>query len=267
MQSMRNFVAAVLLAGFATSLAHAAPKPAAPQPAAPKPDHAAPSGPLNHWSFEGWGGSFNYETIQKGFVVYQNDCASCHGLGLVHFRDLRRLGLSAEDVAAIAGATKIPHGLDAKGKPKMVAATPNDVFHSSYPSPEAAASHFNGGMPQDLSLAARAAPGGARHIFALLTGYRPAPPNIDMMPDHYYNIAVPGRQVAMAQPLRPGSVTLADGTKPSPPQMAHDVTEFLAWAADPNLDNRKRTGYGAIFFLVFLGFLVVLLQRNTRERS
>jgi ubiquinol-cytochrome c reductase cytochrome c1 subunit len=245
MNMITRILAAILLAGLALSRAHAAPP---------------------RWSFQGWFGNYDAGTLQKGFVVYQTDCASCHGMRQVHFRDLRALGLDAEQVSAIAAATKIPHGTDAKGKPKMGPATPNDVLQSPYPSEAAAAAKFNGAVPQDLSLAARAAPDGAQHIYAMLTGYRPAPPNLVMLPGHYYNIAEPGLQIAMAQPLKPGSVTLANGKKPGVKEMAHDVTEFLAWSADPNLDNRKATGYGAIFFLAFLGILVFAVRFRTRER-
>ena len=74
-------------------------------------------------------------------------------------------------------------------------------------------------------------------------------------------------QIAMEPALKPGSVTFANGKKPSVKEMAHDVTEFLAWSADPNLDHRKATGYGAIFFLAVLGALVFAARFTTRRRS
>jgi ubiquinol-cytochrome c reductase cytochrome c1 subunit len=247
MNTIPKLLAALLLAGLAVS-AHAEPK--------------AYRLPPQHWSFQGWFGNYDKGTLQKGFVVYQADCASCHGLNLVHFRDLQQLGLNAEEVAGIAHATKIPHGVDAKGKPQLKPATSNDVFQP----PSQAAARFHGAIPPDLSLAARAQPDGPEHIYAMLMGYRPAPPNLILLPHHHYNIAVPGMQLAMAPPLKPGSVTLANGKKPSVKQMAHDVTEFLAWTADPSHDNRKATGYGAIFFLAFLGILVFAARFTTKER-
>lgn len=255
MNAIAKCSAALLLAGLAVSIAHAAPKA-----------HHAPAPRFQHWGFQGWFGNYNKGTLQKGFVVYQTDCASCHGMSQVRFRDLRHLGLSAPEISAVASGTKIPRGVDAKGKPRMVPATPDDAFHSAYPTRQAAAARFHGAIPQDLSLIAKAQPDGPRHIYAMLTGYRPAPPDIVMMPHHHYNIAVPGMQIAMAPPLKQGSVTLANGKKPGVKEMAHDVTEFLAWSADPNLDNRKATGYGAIFFLVFLGILVFAARFTTRER-
>jgi ubiquinol-cytochrome c reductase cytochrome c1 subunit len=32
--------------------------------------------------------------------------------------------------------------------------------------------------------------------------------------------------------------------------MAHDVATFLAWASEPNLDDRHRMGFKVILFLI-----------------
>ena len=32
--------------------------------------------------------------------------------------------------------------------------------------------------------------------------------------------------------------------------MAHDVTSFLSWAAEPNLDERHRMGFKVFLFLI-----------------
>ncbi len=253
MRIMTRISAAWLLAGLMFG----------PAIAAAQSKERAHREPPQHWRFQGWFGNYNKATLQKGFVVYQANCASCHGMSLVHFRDLRQFGLTAPEVASIAKATKIQRGTDAKGKPKMSPATMNDVFQPPYSSAQAAAK-FGGAIPQDLSLTAKAI--GVKRLYAMLMGYRPAPPTLVMLPEHYYNIAVPGMQLAMASPLKPGSVTLANGKKPGVREMAHDVTEFLAWSAEPNLDNRKATGYGAIFFLAFLGVLVFAARFTMRER-
>lgn len=220
--------------------------------------------PLSHFGFQGLFGSYDKATLQKGFVVYQTDCASCHGLRLVHYRDLRGLGLNAQDVAGLAAGAKVPKGMGGNGKPKLIAATPDDRILSLL-TPAQAAKRFNGAVPRDLSLAEAAHPGGARYIYALLTGYRAAPDNMLMLPHHYFNTAASGMQTAMAPPLKPGSVTLANGKKLGTREMAHDVAEFLAWTADPSHDDRKSTGYGAMFFLLFLGILVYAARFTTRR--
>ena len=59
----------------------------------------------------------------------------------------------------------------------------------------------------------------------------------------------------MPQPLYEDGVTYADGTKATPEQMAKDVTAFLAWASEPELEERKQTGIAVILFLLVLTLL------------
>ena len=188
-----------------------------------------------------------------GFAVYQADCASCHGLSLVHYRDLAHLGLSPQDIAAIVSGIKVRTGVDAAGKPVLAPAMARDAFKAPFVNAAAAAKKFHGAIPPDLSLIERGHRDGADFVFSLLTGYRPAPPDVTMLPHNFYDIGYPGGQIAMPPPLRPGSVTLADGKKPSVRAMAHDVAEFLAWTADPTLDERKAVGLRIVIFLLILG--------------
>ncbi len=68
--------------------------------------------------------------------------------------------------------------------------------------------------------------------------------------------APPGGFLAMGPQLLEGRVTYTDGTESSPDQMAYDVAQFLAWAGDPKLEPRKRTGLAV---MVYLGILTILL--------
>ena len=65
-----------------------------------------------------------------------------------------------------------------------------------------------------------------------------------------YNKYFPGHQIAMPQPLHDGQVTYADGTPTTVDQMAHDVVTFLAWAANPEMVERKQMGVRVVLFLV-----------------
>jgi ubiquinol-cytochrome c reductase cytochrome c1 subunit len=66
----------------------------------------------------------------------------------------------------------------------------------------------------------------------------------------------------MPPPLNPDSVTYADGTMATVEQEARDVATFLAWAADPKMEERKRTGFLVIIFLlVFTSLLYFSYQR------
>jgi ubiquinol-cytochrome c reductase cytochrome c1 subunit len=72
-----------------------------------------------------------------------------------------------------------------------------------------------------------------------------------------------GYQIAMSSPLvSEGQVTYADGTKATVDQMAHDVTMFLAWSAEPEMEDRKRTGIQELFFLAVLSVLFCLSKRK-----
>ena len=44
--------------------------------------------------------------------------------------------------------------------------------------------------------------------------------------------------------------------------MAKDVTTFLAWAAEPEMEERKRLGIKVILFLLVLTGLLLALKRK-----
>jgi ubiquinol-cytochrome c reductase cytochrome c1 subunit len=44
--------------------------------------------PRQSWSFAGPFGTFDQGQLQRGYKVYREVCASCHGMDLVHFRNL-----------------------------------------------------------------------------------------------------------------------------------------------------------------------------------
>ena len=44
--------------------------------------------PRQKWTFGGLFGQFDEAQLQRGFQVYQEVCASCHGLDRVAFRNL-----------------------------------------------------------------------------------------------------------------------------------------------------------------------------------
>ena len=78
-----------------------------------------------------------------------------------------------------------------------------------------------------------------------------------------YNKYFAGQQIAMAPPLTgEGQVEFKDGTKGTVEQMARDVTTFLAWAAEPELEGRKQMGVKIILFLAILGGLTYAVKRR-----
>ena len=53
----------------------------------------------------------------------------------------------------------------------------------------------------------------------------------------HFNPYFPGLKIQMPQPLMDGSIEYEDGTEATMSQMAKDVSVFLAWAAEPELDG------------------------------
>jgi ubiquinol-cytochrome c reductase cytochrome c1 subunit len=78
----------------------------------------------------------------------------------------------------------------------------------------------------------------------------------------YYNKYFAGHQIAMAPPLSDGRVTYADGTRASVEQMSRDLTTFLAYIAEPEMEQRKRMGVKVVLFLIFLTGLTYATKRK-----
>ena len=109
---------------------------------------------------------------------------------------------------------------------------------------------------------AKARANGPNYLFALLTGYQEAPGDMTMSEGMYYNAAFPGHQIAMAPPLAADLVEFSDGTEATVEQMAHDLTTFLMYAAEPHMDERKRTGLKVVLFLFVLTILLYFVKKK-----
>lgn len=193
-------------------------------------------------------GSYDKAALQRGFLVYQTDCAACHSMNALHYRDLAALGFTPDQVAAIASNVKRPDG---------TAATLDDMFKD----PHAQAASFGGALPPDLSVFENTVSKGPYFVYDYLTGYVPPPDGTTLLPGHYFNTAFPGNQTAMPAPLKGNDVAYADGVAATVPQEAQDVAAFLQWSADPELDTRREIGLRAIIFLVFLTVIAIATKR------
>jgi ubiquinol-cytochrome c reductase cytochrome c1 subunit len=152
----------------------------------------------------------------------------------------------------------------------------SDKFPSPYANEQQARAINNGALPPDLSLITKARRNGEDYIFALLTGYREPPAGVTLANLQYYNPYFPGGKIGMGVQLIDGGVEFPDGTPATASQvwrvrvracihvvylytrcvftcvsararacvsrarqMAKDVACFLAWAAEPEHDDRK----------------------------
>ncbi len=204
-------------------------------------------------------GTYNRAQLQRGFQVYKEVCSACHSLNRIAFRNLGDLGFSVPEVKALAKGYDIPSLDDKTGEVNTRKGLPSDHFPPPFPNDIAARAANNNALPPDFSLLAKAREGGSHYIASLVTGYRD-PPAGWVVPDGlYYNPYFRSLNIAMPPPLSADDqVTYADGTKATREQMAEDVASFMMWAAEPKLENRHRTGLGAIIFLIILTGLAYL---------
>ncbi len=225
--------------------------------------------PRDHdWSWEsgpaGITGTFDRGALQRGLKVYREVCASCHGLKFVAFRNLGDPGgpgFSEAEVKAIA-AEYTKEVLDEFGDPVEVPRAPFDHYPSPFANEAQARASNGGAYPPDLSVINKARPGGADYIYSLLVGYKDAPAGFELGEGLSYNPYFKNSQIAMAPPLFDDMVEYDDGTSATVEQMAEDVTTFLMWTAEPKLEERKRTGFMVIIYLMIMAVLLFFTYRK-----
>jgi ubiquinol-cytochrome c reductase cytochrome c1 subunit len=233
----------------------------------PKEVHFASDGPFGH---------FDRQQLQRGFQVYKEVCAACHGLNLVAFRNLADLGYSEAEVKAIANQWQIevPDINPDTGEAATRKPIPADQFPNPYPNEVAARAANNNAAPPDLSLITKARHDGPAYLYSLLTGYQRAdtyrnakgealPAEARPGPNLHFNPYFPNLNLAMPPPITAdGQVTYADGTPATRDQMAKDVAAFLTWTAEPFLENRHRTGLAVLLFLLIATVLAYLSYKQ-----
>ena len=218
------------------------------------------------WPFEGIFGTFDRQAAQRGAQVYLEVCSACHGLNHLYYRNLKDLGFADAEIKEIAAKKDVKDGPNDTGEMFDRPATPSDRFVSPYPNSEAARAANNGAFPVDLSLIVKAREDGANYIYSLLTGYQEPPSHFTMMPGLNYNPYFEGGQISMPAPLSADQVTFMDGTSATVDQMARDVTIFLQWAAEPEMEHRKSMGLKVMIFLsVFTIFFFIAKKRVWKD--
>jgi len=229
------------------------------------------------FSFDGPLGRYDNAQLQRGFQVYREVCAACHGLNLVAFRNLRDIGYSEAEVRAIADQWPIPTPSinPDTGEAATRKAIPADRFPNPYLNETQARAANNNALPPDLSLMAKARHNGPAYIALLLTGYRNAATyrneHGEALPAEnrpgtglHFNPWFANLNIAMPPPITADNqVTYAAGNPAATrQQMAEDVAAFLAWTAEPNMDSRKNAGLWVMVFMVFATILAYLAYQN-----
>ena len=224
-------------------------------------------------------GKFDKQQLQRGFQVYSEVCSACHSLNFVAFRDLKQIGYNDAEIKKIAAdwKTQVPSVNPDTGEPATRKALPSDHFPAPFANETAARAANNNALPPDLSLITKAREGGAAYVHSLLTGYAnqagykneegqdllKAFPDAKTPPNLHFNPYFANLNLAMPPPLTSeGQVSYADGTKPTVDQMAKDVSAFLVWTAEPNLERRHATGLSVTIFLLVAAILAYLAKQN-----
>jgi len=214
------------------------------------------------WQFEGFFGSFDKQSVQRGYQIYKEVCSACHSMNLIAYRNLQDIGFSEAEVKQVASEYMITDGPDDSGEMFERPALPSDHFVPPYPNEQASRAANGGAFPPDLSLMVKARHEGANYIYSILTGFAEAPDDFHLNEGKYYNQYFSGRQISMSPPLPDdGVVEYKDGTVATREQMAIDVVNFLQFAAEPEMESRKQMGVKAMIFLAIMTILFAVAKK------
>jgi len=200
-------------------------------------------------------------SLQRGAQLYTNYCAGCHSLKYLRYaRMAEDLGLSEEQVQASLNFSGAAVGQ-----------------HITTPMPAAAEKWF-GKLPPDLSLVARVR--GNDWLYTYLVSFyqddgaalgwnNTLYPNVSM-PNALWELQGLQRPVYAEQPDEVGNKVVAGLQLAAPgalesaqfKQAARDITNFLAYAAEPAALKRHSLGIWVILFLVVFTLLAWLLKRE-----
>lgn len=247
--------------------------------------------PTQKWTFGGMLGHFDEAQLQRGFKVYTEVCSRCHGVRRLYFRNLAEPGgpdFPEAAVKSLAATYQVDDVPDEQGKINKRPAILSDALPPPFKNEQEARFAQNGALPPDLSLIIRArgietgAPfyrvpdtmlrdilsgyqeAGADYVYSYLTGYKEKPADMKLGDFMNYNTSFPGHQTAMPNPFLAGDglVKYDDGTPATVDNYARDVVAFLAWVADPRLEERKRMGLLVLGYLLITAVLLGLAKRR-----
>ena len=193
----------------------------------------------------------DYASLQRGAKTFINNCLNCHSASYMRYNRLKDIGLTdaqIKDNLLFAG--------EKVGDTMKVAMNPKD------------AKKWFGVAPPDLSVEVRAR--GADWVYAYLRGFyrdetRPTGWNNTVydkvaMPHVLYELQ--GEQILNHETHK---LELVKAGKLSPEEYNNyvgDLTNFMAYMAEPGKQQRMHIGFYA---LLFLGVLLVLAKKLKNE--
>lgn len=207
------------------------------------------------------------KSLQRGARVFVNNCMGCHNASYSRYnRVAQDLGLSEEDVE-----NNFIFTTDAAGEPTKVGSLMTNNMTTDY------GKQVFGVVPPNLSLTARSR--GVDWIYSFLKSYYVDP---DITTTGVNNLVYPGTAMPHVLWQEQGWQTPVygeeeNGSKPitdlelseegslSPEQyadLAADITNFLAYVADPIKETRHRIGMIVMLFLFGLLAIAYLLKKE-----
>ena len=189
----------------------------------------------------------DHASLQRGAQAFINNCLNCHSANYMRYNRLKDIGLTEaqiKDNLLFAG--------EKVGDTMSVAMNPKD------------AKKWFGVAPPDLSVEVRAR--GADWVYAYLRGfYRDEATTTGWNNTVYPKVAMPHVLVELQGEQTMNHEThkleLVKPGKLSPSEYnayVGDLTNFMAWMAEPGKEQRKGLGLWA---LLFLGVLLVLAKK------
>jgi ubiquinol-cytochrome c reductase cytochrome c1 subunit len=193
----------------------------------------------------------NNDSLQRGAKVFVNYCLNCHSANYMRYNRLQDIGLSEKQIKEnlLFAGEKV-------GDTMQVAIDPVE------------AKKWFGATPPDLSVEVRAR--GADWLYAYLRGFykddtRPTGWNNTV----YDKVAMPhvlyelqgvqelNHETHALELVKPGKLSPAEYNA-----MVGDLTNFMAFMAEPAKQSRQMIG---IFVLLFLGVMLVLVKKIKAE--
>lgn len=193
----------------------------------------------------------NHDSLQRGAKVFVNYCLNCHSANYMRYNRLKDIGLSEKQI---------------KDNLLFAGEKVGDTMRVSIDPAEA--KKWFGATPPDLSVEVRAR--GADWLYAYLRGFykddtRPTGWNNTV----YDKVAMPhvlyelqgvqelNHETHALELVKPGKLSPAEYNA-----MVGDLTNFMAFMAEPAKQSRQMIG---IFVLLFLGVMLVLVKKIKAE--
>ena len=193
----------------------------------------------------------DYASLQRGARTFVNNCLNCHSANYMRYNRLKDIGLTEQQIKdnLLFAGEKV-------GDTMSIAMNPKD------------AKKWFGVAPPDLSVEVRAR--GADWVYAYLRGfYRDSTTATGWNNTVYDKVAMPhvlyelqGEQILnhethQLELTKPGKLTPSEYNA-----FVGDLTNFMAYMAEPAKEQRKHLGWYA---LLFLGVLLVLAKKLKKE--